>query len=174
MTAFRTVVTLLALGGLAACGSGGGKSASSSSAAHTSAVETTVRQPATSVSSAKPAPDPCTVVSHNEAQQLTGTPLDPAVAVQATCTYTGPTSGPLAQVEVFVGDGAKKFLDIDRDLGHPFTTLTGIGDEAYEEENAVFLHAHGVWVSVHLVLLNDPAANRAGLEALARTVATRV
>lgn len=129
--------------------------------------------PTTSAPSAA-AVDPCALVTKQDAEKLAGTPLDPPQKVRETCTYTGPVTGPTAQVEVFVGDGAKKFLDIDRELGHAFTTLSGIGDEAYLEDGAVFVNGSGVWVSVRLVLLNDPAENRKPLENVARMVATRL
>jgi hypothetical protein len=77
-------------------------------------------------------------------------------------------------VEIVVGDGAKKTLDIDRDLGHTFTSPSGIGDEAYAEDYAIFVRAWGVWVSIHLVSLDDAANSGAGLQSLARTVVTRL
>ncbi|MGS2615266.1 hypothetical protein ACVCAH_12185 [Micromonospora sp. LZ34] len=120
------------------------------------------------------APDPCALLSRREAEQLAGTPLEDARPVRETCTYNGPVSGPTAQVEVFVGGGAKKFLDIERDLGHELRPLAGVGDEAYASHEAVFVNGSGVWVSVRLVRLNDPAENRAPLEKVARTVAGRL
>ncbi|MEU9508141.1 hypothetical protein AB0D32_17905 [Micromonospora sp. NPDC048170] len=124
--------------------------------------------------SAAAAPDPCALVSKREAEQLAGTPLDDANPVRETCTYTGPVTGPTAQVEVFVGDGAKKFLDIERDLGHELRPLPGVGDEAYATHEAVFVHQAGRWASVRLVRLNDPEENQAPLERVARTVAGRL
>ncbi|MEV4540987.1 DUF3558 family protein [Micromonospora echinaurantiaca] len=118
--------------------------------------------------------DPCALVSRQEAEQLAGTRLEDGQPVRETCTYVGPVSGPTAQVEVFVGDGAKKFLDIERDLGHELRPLAGVGDEAYASHEAVFVNGSGVWVSVRLVRLNDPAENRAPLEKVARTVAGRL
>ncbi|MGC9671510.1 hypothetical protein ACNTMW_33825 [Planosporangium sp. 12N6] len=118
--------------------------------------------------------DVCALVSQQEAQQLAGTALNPATPVRETCTYTGPVSGPTAQVEVFVGDGAKKYLDIERTLGHQLRPLAGIGDEAYAEDGAVFIRKAGTWVSIRLTRLNDPAENRQPLENLARTVAGRL
>ncbi|PZG01383.1 hypothetical protein C1I99_07325 [Micromonospora deserti] len=126
------------------------------------------------VSSPAPSPDPCALVSKREAEQLAGTPLEDAQPVKETCTYRGPVSGPTAQVEVFVGDGAKKFLDIERELGHELRPLSGVGDEAYASHEAVFVHRSGRWVSVRLVRLNDPVENRAPLERVARTVAGRL
>lgn len=120
-------------------------------------------------------PDPCTLLSKADAELLARTPLEDAVPTPNACTYTGPVSGPVAQVEVYVGDGAKKMLDIDRDdLGHPFTDVAGIGDEAVLEDGAIFFRVGTVWVAIRLVLLNDPAENVAPLEAAARTAAGRM
>ncbi|MDO3704671.1 DUF3558 family protein [Micromonospora sp. C28SCA-DRY-2] len=135
---------------------------------------------ATGSAAAEPSPtpaaavDPCALVSQQEAEQLAGTRLEDPQPVRETCTYVGPVGGPTAQVEVFVGDGAKKFLDIERDLGHELRPLAGVGDEAYASHEAVFVNRSGVWVSVRLVRLNDPAENRAPLERVARTVAGRL
>ncbi|MDG4798797.1 hypothetical protein [Micromonospora sp. WMMD1082] len=118
--------------------------------------------------------DACALVSKAEAEKLAGTPLEDAVSVRETCTYTGPVSGPLAQVEVFVGDGAQKILDIDRELGHEFETLSGIGDEAHLQDGSVFVHASGVWVAIRLVRLDDMATYDKRLTELARTVAGRL
>ncbi|MBX7269235.1 hypothetical protein KIF24_26595 [Micromonospora sp. Llam7] len=118
--------------------------------------------------------DPCLLVSRQEAEQLAGVPLAEPRKVKATCTYTAPPSGPTAQVEVFVGAGAKKILDVNRNLGHELRELPGIGDEAYAEDDSVYVHKSGQWVTVRLVRLNDPAENRQGLEAVARQVADRL
>ncbi|MFG1955263.1 hypothetical protein [Micromonospora sp. NPDC048830] len=113
-------------------------------------------------------------MSKQEAEKLAGTELEDPVAVRESCTYTGPVTGPTAQVEVFVGDGAKKIYDVDRDLGHEFTPIAGAGDEAYAEDGAVFVSKGGVWVSIRLVRTDDPATYRKPLADLARTVAGRL
>ena len=62
-------------------------------------------------------PDPCKVVSKADAEKLAGTKLQDGVLVEGedpSCTYCGDPNGPTAQVEVFLNDGAKKYLDIDR------------------------------------------------------------
>lgn len=118
--------------------------------------------------------NPCDLVSQPEAEQLAGTPLNEGRQVKATCTYNSPPSGPTAQVEVFLGPGAKKIFDINRELGHEFHELPGVGDEAYAEDNNVYVNKSGQWVSIRLVLLNDPAENRQALEDLARVVADRL
>jgi hypothetical protein len=121
--------------------------------------------------------DACQVVTRADAEALARTALNPGQPgnpVEPSCTYTGPVTGPVAQVQVFIGDGAKKTLDIDRALRHHFTRVTGIADEAVEEANAIFLRKGTLWVALELVRLNDPAANRLPLEKLARLVATRL
>ncbi|MDG4793428.1 DUF3558 family protein [Micromonospora sp. WMMD1082] len=128
----------------------------------------------TPASAVPAAVDPCSLVSRQEAEQLAGTALNEPRKVKATCTYTAPPSGPTAQVEVFVGAGAKKILDVNRNLGHELRELPGVGDEAYAEDRVVYVHKGGQWVSVRLVRLNDPAENRQGLEAVARQVADRL
>jgi hypothetical protein len=121
--------------------------------------------------------DACELVTKAEAETLAGTPVDPGQAVnpsEPSCTYTAPPTGPLGQVQVFVGAGAKKTLDIDRELQHEFTEVPGIGDEAWEENNAIFFRSGTTWVAIELVRLNDPAENREPLEALAKIVVLRL
>jgi hypothetical protein len=119
-------------------------------------------------------PDPCALITKADAEKLASTPLQEAVPVRETCSYTGPVSGPTAQVEVYIGDGAKKMLDVDRDLAHTFTPLPGIGDEAHLEDGAVFFRKGVVWVAIRLVRLDDPAVFRKPLEDAARTAAGRM
>jgi hypothetical protein len=123
--------------------------------------------------------DPCALISQQEADQLAGTPTASGVpsgpnGTSTLCMWTGDPSGPLGQVEVYVGDGAKKFLDIDKDtLHHPFAAVAGLGDEAWAEDNAIFFRKGDVWIGLHLVRLNDAAANAKPLETLARLIASR-
>lgn len=119
-------------------------------------------------------PDACALVTKADAEKLAGTSLEDAVPVRESCMYTGPVTGPTAQVEIYVGDGAKKMLDIDRDLQHDFIEVASIGDEAHMEDGAVFFRKSGVWVAIRLVLLNDPAENRKPLETAARTASERM
>ncbi|WP_408630753.1 DUF3558 family protein [Micromonospora coxensis] len=118
--------------------------------------------------------DPCALVPKAAAERLAGTPLQDPVAAPGSCTYTGPVSGPTAQVEVYVGPGAEKILDIDRALGHDLKPVPGVGDEAYIEDGAVFVAAGDVWIAIRLVSLADPTASRQALQDLARDVVTRL
>jgi hypothetical protein len=127
-------------------------------------------------------PDACSLLMQTEAEALAGTPLmapvpaGPAGSGENTlCQFVGPTSGPTAQVEVFVGDGAKKQLDIDRDnLKHAFTTVPGIGDQCLQEDDFIFVEKHGVWASINLVLLNDAQQNVVPLQTAIKQVAARL
>jgi Protein of unknown function (DUF3558) len=136
-----------------------------------------------SSSSSAPSPvavvHPCSLLTQSEAEALAGTRLDPGTEAggdePTLCQFVGPSTGPLAQVEVGVGDGAKKVLDVDRDvLEHDFTTVTGIGDEAYQEDDNIFVRKGTTWVSINLVLLDDPADNAKRMQVAAREVASRL
>ncbi|MFY1575370.1 hypothetical protein ACN26Z_10845 [Verrucosispora sp. WMMD703] len=172
MRYLKLAATAVAVAALTACGGNAEPAAAPPP-------PTEVAEPAPAVESTEPtaeAPpvDACALVPKEDAEKLAGTRLEDPVPVRETCTYSGPVSGPLAQVEVYVGDGAKKILDVDRDLDHEFETLSGIGDEAYLEDGAVFVHAAGVWVAIRLVRLDDPAKYHKPLTELARTVAGRL
>ncbi|MEV4532817.1 DUF3558 family protein [Asanoa sp. NPDC049518] len=166
----RLVVLAVALTTLAGCG---GDPATTPAGPASATGAATQEAPATEAAPAT-LPDPCELITQADAEKLAGTPLDPPVPVRETCTYTGPVTGPTAQVEIFVGDGAKKFLDIDRELKHEFTELAGIGDEAHLEDGTVFFAKGGVWVSIRLVRLVDPEETHKPLEAAARTAADRM
>ena len=130
-----------------------------------------------SAASAVTVKDPCKLVSKADAEKLAGTKLQDAVLVEGddpSCTYSGDPSGPTAQVEVFLNDGAKKYLDIDRTLGHDFTTLSGIGDEAYYEEFTIFFRKGARWGAIHLVRLLDADPFIEPLKTLAKQVVTQL
>ncbi|MFE9655915.1 hypothetical protein [Micromonospora sp. NPDC006431] len=131
---------------------------------------------ASSAPADKPEPTACDLVTDQEAAALARLKLDPHRAGQQSCTWTAPTTGPTGQVEVYVGDGAKKMLDIERQLGHELETLSGVGDEAYldTQTNEVFVQKTGTWVGIRLVLLNDPKENHKPLKDLIQVVAGRL
>jgi hypothetical protein len=111
-------------------------------------------------------------VTHADAQTAIGHPLaegkasGPDPSAPTSCTYIGDPTGPLAQVEVYVGAGAKKFLDIDKQLNHTFTPVKGIGDEATEEPATLFFRKGTTWVAIRLTSLDAFETLRPGLEAL--------
>jgi len=136
------------------------------------------------VASSTPAalPNACSLLNQTEAEALAGTKLNPPTAAGAAggdqktlCQFTGDPNGPTAQVEVFVGDGAKKQLDIDRDtLKHAFTSVPGIGDQCLQEDGNIFVEKNGLWASINLVLLNDPQQNVLPLQTAIRQLADRL
>lgn len=150
----RALPPVLIVLALAACGSGAPTAEGTPIAAATAAAT-----PSTPTATPAP-PDACSLLTKAEAETLAGTPLnDPTDVGKGTyCQISGPTSGPVAQVEIFVGDGAKQFYDTDHDtLKHTFTSVPGLGDEAYEEDGVIFFRKSTVWVAIHLTLLSDPA-----------------
>ena len=93
-----------------------------------------------------------------------------------SCAYDSDPNGPTAQVEVFVGPGAKQLFTIDKDnLGHDFTSFPGVGDQADVEPGAVFVRKGVTWTAVTVVALGTPDdAIQAALKALAPAMADRL
>lgn len=132
---------------------------------------------ATTVAAAKGAIDPCKLVTKAEAETLAKTTLQAGVLVEGedpSCTYSGAPTGPTAQVEIFAGAGAKKYYDVDVTLGHEFTKVSGIGDEAHLEEFTIFTRKGATWLAIHLVRLDDPDPYNEPLKTAAKTALTRM
>ncbi|WP_018505534.1 hypothetical protein [Parafrankia discariae] len=169
------VCAVLVLLGVSGCGTSGDDAASSSAPGRQGPAATGGNKPEETAAPSAAAPaDACSLVTGPEAEKLAGTPLSSPVSLAETCTYTAPPSGPTAQVEVFVGETAANYLAAERGTGHDLRPLSGIGDEAYLEDQGVFVNKAGFWVSIKLVRSNDPAENNGPLEELARTVAGRI
>ena len=137
------------------------------------AVETTTT--AKSAPSTTTLPDPCSLISLDDAVGLAGTALDPGVSAgtpdDMSCTFVGPPTGPTAQVELFVGPGANKYLDVDRSLDHDIQPLEGVGDEAYIEEFNVFFRTGTRWNVLRLTRLDDFGPYRQPMIDLATKIA---
>ncbi len=122
--------------------------------------------------------DPCKLLPQSEAEELAATPLNPATAADIgdtrTCVYTGLASGPTAQVELWIGEDARTLLTADQTIGHEFTTLDGIGDEALTEPGYIFFRKADTWHVLHLIRTSDSPKYVKGLEDLARKIAARV
>jgi hypothetical protein len=123
-------------------------------------------------------PDPCKLLTQDEADTLAGEKLGaqlPEGDPPTNCVWPAPLTGHVAQVEVGVGDGAKKFLDIDKDvLGHDFAQVPNLGDEAWVEDDTVFVRTGDLWFSLHLVGYAGTSEYRPKLEALAQTILGRI
>ncbi|OLR94660.1 hypothetical protein [Actinokineospora bangkokensis] len=120
----------------------------------------------------------CDVLEKADAEKLAGIAVQDGVEgplTEPSCTYTSPPDGRTAQVELYLGGGAKKFLDIDRELDHEFVDVPGIGDEAVLEDNTLFFRVGSTWAALRLVRLdNEPADNAPGLKALGKKLAGRL
>lgn len=123
-------------------------------------------------------PDPCKLLTQDEANTLAGEALGnplPEGVPPTNCVWPTPLTGSVAQVEVGVGDGAKKFLDIDKDtLGHTFTQVPNLGDEAWLEDGTVFVRTGTLWFSLHLVKLDSAPNDQANIVSLAKTILGRI
>ncbi len=175
----RATLVALAAASVAACSSTHHSATTTTTAQHqAAAVESTstTAEPTT----VPKAPDACTLLTKQEAEAVTGIGLQDGVpggpnGTVTSCEYTSPPTGETAQVTVTVGDGAKKIYDIDHDaLKHDFTAIAGVGDEAWEENDGVFVRKGQTWVALTLVRLNDPSANRGPLETAIKLIASRL
>lgn len=123
--------------------------------------------------------DACTILTQEDAETLIGTeltdPLSAATSDVSSCTYPGDPNGPSAQVEIYIGPGAKQQLDIDKDqLAHPFTEPTGIGDEAWQEDWMIFARTGDTWVSIRIVTSEEAAASLVPLQTAMTTALGRL
>lgn len=122
-------------------------------------------------------PDPCQIISQAEAEKLAGRDLRsplPEGKPPVRCVWPTPLTGSVAQVEIDLGDGAQKFLDIERKLDHALDPVPGLGDEAYVENDTVFVRTGSTWFSIHLIGHSSSDAYRQPLENLARVVLSRL
>jgi hypothetical protein len=161
----------------AACGSSSNKAATTTVAS----TEPAATQPATTETASLPAavPQACTLVTKAQAETVLGTKLQDGMAVTNpdinSCTYPGDPSGPTAQFEVYVSPGAKKFYDDDKTvLQHTFTDVPGLGDEAHEEDSAIFFRKGTTWVAIRVTSLDDWSTFKPRAEALAKEVASKL
>lgn len=120
----------------------------------------------------------CSILTKNDAEAIVRAKLqdgqegDPA---EPSCEYdTSPTGPKTAQVRLTIGDGAKKTYDIDRALKHRFTRIAGLGDEAWEEDFAIFVRKGTTWFGITVVLLEDVSVVTKPLQAAASTVLPKV
>lgn len=118
--------------------------------------------------------DPCGLITQADAERLAGTPLDAPVPGDHACVYTGPVTGPTAQVEIYVGQGAQKQLDIERTLDHELTELPDIADEAWLSDTGGYARVGQLWVSVLVVLLEEPSQYASRLTDAVTTAAGRL
>jgi len=132
--------------------------------------------------SADSGPDACSLLTQAQANAVASTPLQKGTGAGQTssggfsmCQWIGQDGGPTAELEVYVGDGAKQQLHIDRDnLGHQMTSVPGVADQCLQEDGYIFIEKNNLWVSIHLVRLNDAAENVKPMQTGAKLVAAKL
>ena len=124
-------------------------------------------------------PDACTLITRAEAQRILGVKLQPgddtkanAADGVASCNYNAPVTGPSGSLGVYAQTGMPDALTTDRNLGHRFRTVPGIGDQAFEEPDngSVFVRKGALWVFVNVPISTPPSA----LLSAARIAAARL
>jgi hypothetical protein len=171
----RIALAIVVVAALGACGSSAAKSQTTTQPAET----TTVTGAPTTATTAPANLDSCALVPLAQAEALIGTKLQPGLHVSTTdvdsCTYPGDPNGPTAQVEVFIGAGAKTYYDDDNNvLHHTFTDVPGLGDESHEEDYNVFFRKGTTWVALRVTSLDDWSTFKARTETLAKDLASRI
>ena len=140
----------------------------------------TVTAGATASSSAPQAPSPgpagnaCTLLTAAEARTIVGIDLQKPIDQQTRCEWDSDPNGPTAQVQINVGDGAKKFYDTEKLLDHKLVDVPGLGDEAHQEDGAVFFRKGTTWVALSIVDLEDDPGIPQRLSTAAKVIAGRL
>jgi hypothetical protein len=143
---------------LSAC-SAGGAAAPAGDASHATSKTTTKAAPKAKtidVTTLKM----CDIFPQDAAEKLVASPLTPgdfvADSTQPSCTYNfDPTKDPTAQATFAVGPGALNTYNIDTNIGHEFTDVPGLGDEAHLERQTIFWRTGTLWAEIGMVRLVD-------------------
>jgi hypothetical protein len=137
-------------------------------------------EPSASASLAQPTVgtiDPCSLITQDEADGMVNSKLlDPLPQGEppVRCVWPTPLEGPTAQVEIDVGDGAKKFLDVEKLLEHQLDPVPGLGDEAVIENDTLFFRKGDLWLAIHVVGDTTTDKLRKPMETEAAIVLTRI
>lgn len=139
--------------------------------------------PATSVAATSAAPvtlpDPCALLSRDEAQRLAGVKLQKGDDTKASsaddiasCIYDAPPTGPSGSVQLFAQIGVPHALGVDKAIHHKFRTVPGIGDQTLEEpeNSSIFIRKGQIWI----YLTAPYSASPKNLEKAAAEVAARL
>ena len=180
----RPAVLVAAVLLLAGCAAPAGTDAPDSSDADSLFDEPTESTPSEEPEAEEPVSaiftDPCSMFTKEDAERLTGIPLSDGIAFtnpdNPGCTYPPDPNSSTAQAEVGFAAGAQKFYEIDVAIGHVFEEVPGLGDEAWIEPDGgtIFFVKDGMWVSVHIVKLNDALENVEPLKTAAAAIAARM
>lgn len=134
--------------------------------------------PPVSVTDVAALANPCELVTQEDASALTGLPMDEGALSEPvdsrSCRYNAPASGPVGQVEVYVGQGAEQILSTDQRLGHELIAVPGIGDEALEKDMHLFFRVGETWHLIRVVRMIDPSGLVEPLRAAATAAVGRL
>jgi hypothetical protein len=119
-------------------------------------------------------PVACKLLTRTEAKAVTGVSMQPAIRGRTSCTYNGYPTGPAAQVSIFVSPTVPRTLLVDRQLGHKFSTVPRLGDQALEEQWNIFVRKGSVWIAIALVRIDEWSLYRKRLEKAASIAISRV
>lgn len=122
-------------------------------------------------------PDPCELVTLEEAEALVGAELGEGRSsdhgTAASCTYTGPPTASAAQVEIYIGDGAQQIFETDSRLATELTEVDGVGDEAWEKSKHLYVRTGSTWFVLRLVRIDNDTYSEP-LQAAAQVVLDRL
>lgn len=127
--------------------------------------------------------DPCTLVTQEEAERIVRIALDQPRShnlgtERPVCTYPGFAAGPVAKVDVLLGDAAQMLLATDRRLNERtpevFVPIEDLGDEAYRRRSNVYFRKGDVWIVVAAVRLIEESLLHEPLVDAARAAAERL
>jgi hypothetical protein len=147
--------------------------AGSSEEPTTEAVGAEARASATGVA----VPDPCALITRDEAAKVIGAADSSAIAPggqpgQRSCGYASSASGKLVTVAVWPSDQAA--FDKLKANGGAVTAVSGLGDAAFSTTNALYVHKGQLAVSVFVVGITPDSAVPATLSSLMGTALLRM
>jgi hypothetical protein len=91
-----------------------------------------------------PPSDPCALITKEEMAEATGLPIQQAVAKEKECSYTTADESEVPTLQTMWGDGKITMLAVratgkiaETGPGMEMQTVTGVGDEAYYQNNTL-------------------------------------
>lgn len=127
--------------------------------------------------------DPCALVTQEEAEAIVKLRLDTPQSfnlgsVRPSCVYPGFPAGPVAKVDVAIGEGAQTLVATDRRLNErdpdAFTAIDDLGDEGWLRRSTVYFRRGENWIVVGAVRLIDETLLHEPLVAAARSADARL
>jgi hypothetical protein len=122
-------------------------------------------------------PDPCVLITRDEAAKVIGTADSSTIQPggqpgQRSCGYASSASGKLVSVAVWPSDQAA--FDKLKASGGTVTAVSGLGDAAFSTANALYVHKGQLAVSVFVAGITPDSAVPATLSSLMGTALGRM